>query len=101
MTKYKTKVVRYETPNYREVDIYHHGRRIVHIGSHFIILQNHGYFSKSTKKRMNEAAMDFLLPYHIWQQDFEWYVEWYDNITKFPPGGGVVLDRDTGEVRCL
>lgn len=40
-----------------------------------IILNTGGYFSHTTKTRMNQAANQFSLGFQVWQKNFEWFVD--------------------------
>ena len=39
-----------------------------------IILNNGGWMTVTTKKRMNQVAEQFDLGFTVYQKDFEWYV---------------------------
>lgn len=50
-------------------------------------LNSGGWRTVTTKRRMNQAADEFNLPYRVFQKDFEWFVdimgetvEFYDNM---------------------
>ena len=41
-----------------------------------IILRTDGFTTRTTKLRMNQAAAEYGLGYHVWQKDFKWYVDY-------------------------
>lgn len=43
-------------------------------GADTVILDHGGWMTLTTKTRMNQAANQFGLPYHVYQKDYEWYV---------------------------
>jgi hypothetical protein len=47
-----------------------------------IRLDNGGYHTATTKARMNQAARQFGLPYSVYQEHFQWYIEY--NNRAFP-----------------
>lgn len=53
----------------------YHGTPVVQIFTDGTIkLDTGGYRTVTTKRRMNQAAREFNLPYSVWQKDYEWYV---------------------------
>lgn len=54
--------------------IMYHSTPVVRFNQDEIILQTGGYFSQTTKRRMNQASQQYNLGYDVYQQDFEWFV---------------------------
>jgi hypothetical protein len=42
--------------------------------TNFITLNTGGWWTPTTKTRMNQAANEFNLGFYIYQEDFQWYV---------------------------
>lgn len=56
-----------------------------------ITLNNGGWMTQTTKTRMNQAASQFELGYHVYQEDNRWYVRTLPPSKFDPPvefGGG-------------
>lgn len=49
----------------------------------FVTLRTGGYFTKTTKKRMNEASSQFGLGFSVYQKKGSWFVDYNDNTYKF------------------
>lgn len=69
---------------------------IVQWDSNKIILNNGGYQTVTTKRKMNQAASQFDLPYQVYQKNYQWFV----NTEKgaFPFNTKLVIDRLSGEI---
>lgn len=56
----------------------------VHHDTDSITLNTGGWFSNTTKTRMNQASQQFNLGYSVHQKKYEWYVTTkHDGIKKF------------------
>jgi hypothetical protein len=55
-----------------------HRTQIVKVTGKRVTLDSGGYQTVTTKRRMNESARAFGLPYRVRQKDFAWRVEVYD-----------------------
>ena len=40
-----------------------------------LVLNTGGYRSNTTKTRMNQASNQLSLGFHVWQKDFDWFVD--------------------------
>ena len=56
-----------------------------------IILDSGGWRTNTTKLRMNQAANEFDLHYHVYQENHEWFVV-HKGVT-IPFEDGMILDR--------
>jgi len=82
--KKKTKV--YSTDNggvavrFYDTEIFNYN-----LEKHTITLRTDGYFTVTTKQRINQAFQEFGLPYVLWQKDYDWFVKESDTdqIWKF------------------
>jgi len=76
--------------------VYHH-TAVVKFNADIITLDSGGWFTNTTKTRMNQASSQFDLGFIVYQKDFDWYVkfegqgidtDFYDGITfdrRFEP----------------
>ena len=60
------------------------------IDNRYVVLNNGGYFTATSKRRMNQASMQYNLGFSVYQSDFTWYVQLGDTIE--PYYNGIVLD---------
>lgn len=73
----------FDSGNLKALSVVYHGTEVVKVASGKIILDSGGYRSATTKKRMNEAASEFNLPYNVYQHDFQWYVRTPTDTVRF------------------
>ena len=59
-------VLRVTYHNTPVVTVYPNGR---------IVLNTNGYFTVTTKTRMNQASRQFNLGFHVYQENFDWFVD--------------------------
>lgn len=71
--------------------VYHH-TTVVKWTPKTIVLNTGGYFTNTTKTRMNQASSQFKLGYHVYQKKFGWYVKHKGKIYRFK-GNKVTLKR--------
>lgn len=53
----------------------YHATEVVKFNNEKIILNSGGWETATTKNRMNQASNQFGLNYHVFQRDFQWYVD--------------------------
>jgi hypothetical protein len=62
----------------------YHSTRVVSIHTNgSVTLRTGGYRTNTTKCRMNQAANQYGLGFHVYQQDFEWFVQIGDKDIAF------------------
>lgn len=61
-----------------------------------VTLDSGGWRTKTTKTRMNQAASEFNLPYHIYQKRYKWYVDYYNYTLFFIDGMKLPLENPLG-----
>ena len=66
----KTQVIFYQTP-------------VVTFDDQAITLNTGGWWTRSTKVRMNQASQEFGLGYRVFQKKGEWFVEYQDDVQPF------------------
>lgn len=70
-----------------------HGTDIVSVmPSGSIRLCTGGYFTATTKTRMNQVAYEMGLGYKVFAKDRKWFVEWQGEVLPFT-GDSIVLYR--------
>jgi hypothetical protein len=60
--------------------VVYHSTAIIKWNNEEIILNSGGWQSATTKKKMNQASLQFNLGFSVYQKDFSWLVD-YDNQT--------------------
>lgn len=78
-TKYATAV--YENNGYMVVK--YHKTEIVQFNSEEITLNSDGWYTATTKRRMNEVSETFNLGYHVFSKKSKWYVNFKDETIEF------------------
>jgi hypothetical protein len=53
---------------------YHNTIVVKVVNDRFVILNTGGWYTNTTKRRMNQASMQYKLGYSVYQSDFLWYV---------------------------
>lgn len=75
----------------------YHETAIVVFDNKEIMLNNGGYFSPTTKKRMNQVAEEYSLPYFVYQEKKKWWVR-VDHVNGFtyniPYSNGIKIILD-------
>lgn len=64
---------------------------IVKFNNKTITLTSGGYYTATTKTRMNQASNQFNLGYQVKQENYKWYVYFQDR--KFIFNDGMILNR--------
>lgn len=59
-----------------------------------VTLDSGGYRTVTTKRKMNQAARQFSLPYSVYQRDFDWFVYNRHNGHTAPFEDGMIIRRD-------
>ena len=57
-----------------------------------IILNNGGWYTSTTKKRMNQVSKEFNLGFYVYQKNYDWFVD-YDNKIHCFKSNKLVLNR--------
>ena len=70
----------------------YHSTDVVRFNTAEIILNTGGWFTNTTKTRMNQASNQFNLGYRVWQKDFIWYVSYGGKDYEFD-GDAITLKR--------
>ena len=73
-----------------EISVVYHKTEVVNVvkgkgeekGNYLVTLKDGGWHSATTKARMNQAANQFGLGFHVFQKAHEWYVTTRDGSTR-------------------
>ena len=82
-----------------EGDVTYRGTTIVKWDADTITLDADGYWTVTTKRKLNQADREFTLGYGVYQKAHVWYVTTKRGTYRF--FDGMVIDRHTGAVRGL
>lgn len=77
-------------------EITYHSTRVVIFNPDLIILDSGGWFSNTTKARMNQASNTFKLGFSVYQSKHQWYVSFGGK--TYPYSDKMRLDRKSGKV---
>ena len=69
----------------------YHRTEVVKFNFDKIILNTNGWETQTTKTRMNQASNQFNLGFHVYQENFEWFVEFQGETFDF--WDGMILER--------
>ena len=69
----------------------YHSTNVVSWDDEYIILDSGGWQTVTTKLRMNQASIQFGLPFGVYQKDFKWFVDF--NGKTYPFSDGMKLTR--------
>lgn len=72
--------------------VQYHATVVVRFNAERIVLNTGGYETATTKLRMNQASNQFGLGYIVYQESFQWFVEFKGETHRFE-GNTVTLER--------
>jgi len=58
----------------------------------YIVLNSGGWQTQTTKRRMNQASIEYNLGFHVYQENYGWYVMYND--IKIPFADYMVLPKE-------
>lgn len=66
------------SPMFRILSVKYHGTEVVKVspGQKKIILDTGGWFTNTTKTRMNQASNQFNLGYTVYQKNKQWFTDY-------------------------
>ena len=96
---HKTSCATIQDPSSNKVLIvtYHSTPVVKVINDRYVVLNSGGYRTNTTKRRMNQASLQYLLGFEVYQVDFQWYVSLGEEIAPYEDG--IVID--TRELKIL
>ena len=69
---------------------YHSTPVVKVINDRYVVLNNGGYYTSTTKRRMNQASLQYSLGFQVYQVNYEWYVSIGEEVA--PYHNGIVND---------
>jgi hypothetical protein len=90
----QTKIGKRATSIYTEdsyTRVRYHSTEVVKFNEKEIILNSGGWWTNTTKTRINQAAATFALGISVFQKDFEWFVRTNNGVVMFVDG--MVISR--------
>lgn len=76
-----------------QTSVYYHGTPVVRFGGGKpVTLNTGGYFTVTTKRRMNQAANQYGLGFQVYQKAGKWYVEHHSGKVDVFIGDTITLD---------
>ena len=69
---------------------YHNTVVVMLVDDRYVTLDNGGYYTATSKRRMNQASLQYKLGFAVYQSDFVWYVQCGKTIE--PYYNGMVID---------
>ena len=76
------------------LSVVYHNTEVVKVrNNRYITLNNGGYYTATTKRRMNQASQQYNLCFSVYQSDFTWYVRWGDDVEEYY--NWIVIDIET------
>lgn len=76
----------------RSTDVVLYNTTIVSFDNNTITLDHGGWKTATTKQRMNQASDEYDLGYQVYQDNYNWYVNFKGNAYKFETGS-LTLNR--------
>ena len=64
----------------------YHNTEVVKITDDEIILDTGGWYTATTKRRMNQASLQYNLGFAVYQVNFSWYVDYKGDTIPFEDG---------------
>ena len=75
---------------------YHNTVVVKVTNNRYVTLNTGGWYTNTTKTRMNQASNQYSLRYSVYQVDFAWYVSIGDDMQ--PYYDGIVIDIEEGTI---
>ena len=69
---------------------YHSTPVVKVINDRYVVLNSGGFRTNTTKRRMNQASLQYSLGFQVYQVNFEWYVSIGEEVSPFYDG--IVID---------
>ena len=79
------------------ISVRYHNTDVVKVNKNDITLDNGGFYTATTKRRMNQASIQWELGIVVYQVNWEWYVKTKKDI--YPYYNGMVINSKTGALK--
>ena len=90
--KHKTHVSMSNNENGSSLEVYYHNTCVVLLSNKYITLDTGGWWTVTTKLRMNQASNEYNLGYQVYQKDYAWFVTHKGETIPFT-GNRITLKR--------
>lgn len=70
----------------------YHNTIVVEVTDDSIVLRCGGYYTNTTKRRMNQASRQYGLGIHVYQVNYDWYVGYNGKVLPFEDG--MIIERE-------
>ena len=60
----------------------------------YVILNNDGWYTPTTKRRMNQASEQYRLNFHVYQKNNEWFVKTPTQTAEYT--NGIIINLKNG-----
>ena len=70
----------------------YHNTIVIEITNESIVLRCGGYYTNTTKRRMNQASIQYNLGIHVYQVNYDWYVGYNGKVLPFEDG--MIIKRE-------
>jgi len=80
-----------------EICVRYHNTDVVQIGPRWITLDNGGYLTPTTKRRMNQVSDHYGLGYKVFQKNYDWFVAIGNTVIPYGTGRRCTLNHNTME----
>jgi hypothetical protein len=74
-------------------ELLYHGYPIAIWDKEYITIWNHGYYTLTTKRRLNDLFIYLDAPYYIYQSSFQWFIRNVDTGALMPYVHRIKLSR--------
>tara|TARA_Y100000114_G_scaffold140570_1_gene145564 strand:- start:263 stop:550 length:288 start_codon:yes stop_codon:yes gene_type:complete len=71
----------------------YHNTRVVAFSENVIMLYTGGWFTPTTKTRMNQTSNAFGLGFQVYQKNYEWFADYNGKTYEFT-GNNLILSRN-------
>ena len=71
---------------------YHSTAVVLIKNNRYVTLNSGGWYTNTTKTRMNQASNEYGLGYRVYQKDWDWFVEVGNNTYKYYDN--IIIDID-------
>ena len=79
------------------IEVYYHDTMVVYVSGKYLTLNTGGYYTATTKLRMNQTSNQYNLEYRVFQKDFNWFVDFEGEIIPFHKSGLITLKKGQGK----
>ena len=79
------------------IEVYYHDTRVVDVSGKFLTLNTGGWYTPTTKLRMNQTSNQYNLGYRVFQKNYNWFVEFEGETIPFDKSGIITLKKGQGK----